>query len=932
MLRSTLSRALAALLLAAPAFLPAQDVAPISTGRVVGRIVDAATGNGIAEVVVQVTGSMLGSRSGLDGRFVIAAVPAGTVTLSARRIGYGSKTVTGVVVASGGTTEQNISLGAAVVQLSTQVVTASAERGTVNEALDAQRVAVGVVSAVTAEQIARSPDGDAAQAVKRVSGVTVQDGKYIFVRGLGERYTTSSLNGARVPSPEPEKRVVPLDMFPAGLLQTITTSKTFTPDQSGDFSGATVNIRTKEFPANRSTSLQFGSGYASGATGAQIFSATSAGGESFAAVNHERDLPSLLRRLGNLQSVNLTQGDANLLVGSLRNSWTPNLGHGAPLLNGSASFGGNDPVLFGHQLGYLFSGSISSATDVKSNQIRGLAQPGTTRGETVQGDSLLGQTVSQGVLWGGLANLSTMLGAGSRLSFNGLFNRSADNDARIERGMWAADASHVQITRMQYTQRQVFSGQLAGEHQFGEAHRIDWAATASGVRRYEPDRSAFVQNIEQDTPTGPEVLRWIYGGTGAAVRTFSDLHENSHEYSASYQLSVGPAGAQTRVKLGGLYRATGRDAESFSYAIAANPSAVTNELRELPPEQLFDGRYTTPSSAVFNIFPLSQGGSYEARDKLAAGFLMAELPIGQSLRLIGGARYESDRLELDAASTLGSPVAVRKQWNDVLPSLALNWKINDQQQIRFSGSRTLARPEYRELAPITSRDVVNGENTQGNENLSRTNVTNADVRWEMYPTDGELVSVALFAKRFDLPIERVAGSGSGGTSYVFYENARSADNYGVELELRKGLGALASALEPLTFFANATVMKSQIHLFDTTTAAATNLNRRMVGQAPYVLNTGLTYLSNGGGSSATVLFNRVGERIYAAGASPMPDVLELPRNVLDLSLRQSVSSDATVRLDLKNLLDSPYDVRQGTITREYYKSGRAVQVGVQWRP
>jgi outer membrane receptor protein involved in Fe transport len=932
MRRSTIPRALAVLLFAVPTLLPAQSTAPPTSGRVVGRIVDAATGTGIAEVVVQVTGTTLGTRSGLDGRFALAAVPTGTVTLAARRIGYGSKTVTGVVVASGGTTEQNISLSAGVVQLSTQVVTASAERGTVSEALDAQRVAVGVVSAVTAEQIARSPDGDAAQAVKRVSGVTVQDGKYIFVRGLGERYTTSSLNGARVPSPEPEKRVVPLDMFPAGLLQTITTSKTFTPDQSGDFSGASVDIRTKEFPASRSASLQIGSGYASGATGAQIFSATSAGGESFASVNSQRDLPSLLRRLGNLQSVNLTQGDVNLLVGSFRNSWTPSQGHGAPLLNGAASFGGNDPVLFGHPLGYLFSGSISSGTDVKNDQIRGLALPSTTRGETVQGDSLLGQTVSQGVLWGGLANLSTMLGAGSRVSFNGLFNRSADNDARIERGMWASDASHVQITRMQYTQRQVFSGQLAGEHQVGEAHRFDWAATVSGVRRYEPDRSAFVQIIDQDTPGGPEVLRWIYGGTGAAVRTFSDLHENSHEYTGSYLLSVGPAGAQTRVKLGGQYRTTGRDAESFSYAISANPDAVTNQLRELPPELLFDGRYTTPSSAVFNILPLSQGGSYVARDKLAAGFLMAEVPIGGSLRLIGGARYERDRVELDAASTLGSPVFVRKQWNDVLPSLALNWKLGEQQQLRLSGSRTLARPEYRELAPITSRDVVNGENTQGNENLSRTKVTNADIRWELYPSDGEVVSVALFAKRFDLPIERVAGATSGGTSYVFYENARSADNYGVELELRKGLGALTAALEPLTFFSNATVMKSQIHLFDTTTASATNLTRRMVGQAPYVLNTGLTYVSGSGASSATMLFNRVGERIYAAGTSPMPDVLERPRNVLDFSLRQSVRAGATVRLDLKNLLDTPYDVRQGTITREYYRIGRTVQVGLQWRP
>ena len=902
------------------------------TGRIVGRVVDQATGSGIADVALQVSGTSLGARSGLDGRFSLSGVPAGSATLQARRIGYGFKTVTGVVVPAGATVEQNIALGTTAVQLSTQLVTASAERGSVSEALDGQRNALGVVSSVTAEQIARSPDGDAAQAVKRVSGVTVQDGKYVFVRGLGERYTTSFLNGARVPSPEPERRVVPLDMFPAGLLQTITTSKTFTPDQQGDFSGATVNIRTKEFPASRSASLQIGSGYAAGATGEGIFSATSAGGESFAMVNGGRELPPLLRRLGNLQTVNLNQGDVNLLVGSLRNSWTPSYGRGAPLLNGSASVGGNDPILFGHQLGYLFSGSISSGVDVKRNQLRALAQPGTTRGETVPGDSLLGQTVSRSVLWGGLANLSTMLGTGSRLSFNGLFNRSADNDARIERGTFVADASRVQITRMQYTQRQVFSGQLTGEHQLGAAHRFDWSATASGVRRYEPDRSAFVQNIEQDTPGGPEVLRWIYGGTGAAVRTFSDLNENSHEYSGGYQLSVGPSDARTQVKLGGLYRATGRDAQSLSYAIAANPGAVTNELRELPPEQLFDGRYTTPGAAVFNIFPLSQGGSYVARDRLAAGYLMADVPVGAAVRVIGGARYESDRLELDAASTLGSPVAVRRQWNDVLPSLALIWKLGNAQQLRASGARTLARPEYRELAPITSRDVVNGENTQGNEHLSRTNVTNVDIRWEMYPDAGEILSVALFAKRFDLPIERVAGSGSGGTSYVFFENARSADNYGIELELRRNLGSLVSVLEPFTFFSNVTLMKSQIHLYDTTTAAATNLDRRMVGQAPYVLNTGLTYTTATGATTGTVLFNRVGERIYAAGASPMPDVLERPRNVLDFSFRQAVRPEVMVRLDLKNLLDAPYDVVQGAITREYYRSGRAVQVGLQWRP
>jgi outer membrane receptor protein involved in Fe transport len=909
---------------------PAFAQSPIATGRIVGRIVDATTGAGIPEAGVQVVGTTLGTRSGVDGRFTLAGVPAGTVTLQARRIGYASKSVTGLLLESGKTLDQSIALATSSVQLTAQIVTASKERGTVSDAIDAQRSAVGVVNSVTAEQISKSPDGDAAQAVKRVSGVTVQDGKYVFVRGLGERYTTASLNGARVPSPEPEKRVVPLDMFPAGLLQTITTSKTFTPDQQGDFSGALVDIRTKEFPATRSGTLQIGSGYANGATGASVLAASSVGGEKFAMVNHQRDLPRLVRNLGNLSNVNLNQGDVNLLVGSFRNAWTPKVGTGSPMLNGSASFGGNDPVLFGHRVGYLVSGSISSGTDVKDGQVRALADRGTTRGETIEIDRFTGQTSSQSVLWGGLTNISTLLGEGSRLSFNGLFNRSADNDARVEIGSFTADALPVKITRMQYTERGIHSGQFAGEHQIGQSQRLDWSATASGVRRYEPDRTAFVQVIEQDTPGGPEVLRWLSGGSGGAVRTFSDLNENSHEYSAKYALDFGPAGAQTTVKFGGLYRATSRDAQSLSYSFSARNA--TNEVRELPMEQIFDGRFSQPNSSFFTFGPLSQGGSYVARDRLAAGFVMAEVPVGARLRVVGGARYESDRLEVDAFSTLGSPVLTSKLWNDFLPSLALNVKLTETQQLRFSGSRTLARPEYRELSPIISRDVVGGENVRGDQNLSRTNVSNADIRWEMYPSAGEIISVGVFAKKFTLPIERVYGSGSGGTSFVFFTNAEGADNYGVELELRKDLSSLGKRFEPVTFFTNLTAHQLLIVRLASSQGSSRILSRRMVGQAPYVFNAGLTYAGPSGASTATLLFNRVGERITAAGSSPLPDVIERPRNVLDFSLRRTITPVVTLRFDAKNLFDAPYEIGQGSVTREFYRTGRMVNVGFLWRP
>ena len=278
----------------------------------------------MSEVGVQIVGTTLGACRPSKVATPSPNVPAGTVTIQVRRLGYAPKTVTGILLDAGQTLEQNITMQPATVQLQAMQVTAASERGTVNEALDQQRTATGIVSSVTAEQITRSPDSDAAQAVQRVSGVTVQDGKYVFVRGLGERYTTASLNGARIPSPEPEKRVVPLDLFPSGLLQTITTSKTFTPDQSGDFSGAQVDIRTREFPARRQITYSVTTGYNSGTTGIERSRGPA---RRRRAIRVGRTTSETCRgssrRVGNFQRINLNQGDKNLLINTFRDSWSP---------------------------------------------------------------------------------------------------------------------------------------------------------------------------------------------------------------------------------------------------------------------------------------------------------------------------------------------------------------------------------------------------------------------------------------------------------------------------------------------------------------------------------------------------------------------------------------------------------------------------------
>ena len=914
----------------APGAAAAQGTAGLSsdvTGRIVGRVIDQASGQGLTDVQIYVEGTRLGTASGVDGRYIILNVPEGTVTLRVRRIGYQEKQITAVLVPAGKAVEQVISLTTAPAQqLEVVSVTASVERGSVAEALDAQRTAVNVVNSVTQQDIARSPDSDAAQAIQRVAAVTLKDGQHVLVRGLDPRYSTTELNGSRVPSPEPEKRMVPLDLFPSGLIQSITTAKTFTPDLQGDFSGAVVSIRTREFPAERNWTAALTGGYSAGTTGERTLAGSAIGGEAFALATSERKLPAPIRDVGDLQGVTLSQADKNLLVSQFRNSWTPAAATALPNGSGSFSFGGNDRVL-SQPIGYLFSATYSQSRDRRENQVRAVANRGPTEGSTEEADRFEGESATQSVLLGGLVNLSTMLGTRSRISFNGLYNRTADNSARIEEGAFENEGIRARITRLQYVERSVRSSQLAGEHQLG-AHRLDWTATSTGVRRSEPDRSEFVQAMETDE-NGAQVLRWLSAGTGGAVRTFSDLTERAREVTANYTLGFGGGdGSGHAIKVGALARSTTRNADNRAFSL--NAPAAPLSVRELPAEQLFDGRFNGPADSLFDIRALAQGGSYDASDRILAGYAMAEFSLGSRYRVLGGARFESDRLELNAISTLGGAVAVHKRWDDILPSLGLTVQLGATQQLRIAASRTLARPEYRELAPISTREVLNGDNQQGNDALQRTNVTNADIRWEWYPTTEELLSVGVFAKRFDNPIERVYRSVSG-SRLVFFTNAAKADNYGLEVEVRKGLGFVSERLARVGLFSNLTLMQSEITLDPTTQASATRLRRRMVGQAAYVVNTGLTYVSSGGGTTATALFNRIGERIDAAGDAPLPDVIERPRNAVDFSLRHRLSGTVSLRADAKNLLDEPHRIEQGSVVRSSYRSGRTVQLGLQWR-
>ena len=893
----------------------------IPTGRVVGRVLDAKSGVGIPNAGVQVVGTTIGVQSGVDGRYTLPKVPAGSVTIQVRRIGFNAKSITGLVLEAGGALQQDVALDVATVQLQATVVTADKERGSVSAALDQQRNATQIVNAITAEQINKSPDGDAAQAVQRVSGVTVQDGKYVFVRGLGERYTTASLNGARIPSPEPERKVVPLDLFPSGILQSITTSKTFTPDLQGDFSGAQVDIKTREFPTQRQFIYSVSSGFNDAAAGQTVLRAPRQGGELFAVVGGTRDLPATLRGV-NFASLN--QLGINRIIRSMNSVWTPGVSTGLPQGSISASVGGSDPV-FGRQVGYLVSASYSAAQEVHLNERQGSGIAG-ANGTVDPISEFKGQTGRISVLWGGIANFSTLVGNSTRIAFNNTFSRTADNDAKQDVGFNENLADTVRRTTLRYVERGIWSSQVAVEQQAGN-HSIEWSVTGSGTSRKEPDRADMAHVVRN--VGGARTFALLSADLDGARRSYFDLNETNIALQANDRWALGDAASGNAIKYGVYARTTSRESRAPSFAIIS--TGLSTATLSLPPEQLIGSTYACDACTNFSLQPIGQAGDYNASDRTFAGYLMADWGLGKRVRMIGGARVENASIEVNTVTQLGSRYNATIRKTDVLPALVLNTTLTSAQSLRVSVSQTVARPEYRELSPVQFRDVLGGISVTGNVNLKRSLIQNADVRWEYFPSAGEVLSVGFFAKRFTDPIERVERPSSGGTNAT-YVNAASATNYGLELEARRDLGIIAEALTNFTAFSNVTVMTSEIKLGSVSGGNLSNPNRAMAGQAPFVVNAGLTYTSRSGRTSATALYNVVGRRIFAAGLLPMPDVYEEARNIVDASVRFPLVKSLDARIDAKNLLNAEYRFTQANLVRESYSAGRVLSVGLNWRP
>ncbi len=927
-----------AALLAAAVSAPAQQ-AEQATGQIQGQVVNSEDGSPVSSAPVQLRGTQIGSLTDLNGRYQLGNVPAGTYELVVSSLGFSRKTVTGVTVEPGQATTLDVSLSPEAVEVSDLTVSVEQERGSTAALLDEQKRALTVSDAVGEEQISGLPVSNAAESARQIAGVTVNQGKYVFVRGLGERYSQTTLNGSPLPSPEPDKSVVPLDLFPAGFLQSVKVQKTYTPDEGADFSGGTVQIETREFPeqftakfsvgSNANTQSQFNDGYLNYPGGSLDFLGIDDG---------SRNMPSSMEEeLGGLDGQTLPADASSrerlgeALLGDL-SRFSPSAGSTPNNVDWSFALGDRTEI-FDDDFGYFVAGSYSNSYSIRGDEIerkwRTTAfDPDLVAERSVEPNVDYEFTRgSHDVEWGGIGNFTYQPTPKHQVSLKTLYNRHGSDEARTYVGPNREDLGGVlRDERLRFVGREMAWGQLSGEHQMLGDLRLEWRGGAARAKRDEPGLREAIYKRGFTADDEPFVLQ----NTGESARyLFSDLTET--DFSGGLDLTI-PfellTERDTELAFGASARDQARDfaARRFRWRFSQGAS-ITSLDSVLTPENI-SGSLSAPNDLV--LTELSEpGDTYSADDDRYAAYGMLTLPVTGDFTATVGARVERYELSLSdpTQATDSTTLLAEQERTDVFPAVNLKYSLDEDMNLRAAASRTTDRPEFRELAPFQFTEAASLRQVFGNPDLETAEITNADLRWEWFPGAGEVVSVSGFYKKLDRPIEQVFISAAG--EAYSYQNSEDGRIYGAELGLRKRFGLLHD-VGGITVSGNLALIDSRVNVRRGGIYDPTNLQRALEGQSDYAASLAVNYRTPDGGTELGASFNVFGERITAAGGSGQPDVVEQPRPELDVTLSQSLGPRVDLELEATNLLDSEHLWEQSmngiTRVQRRYTTGRTFSV------
>jgi hypothetical protein len=898
----------------------AEEALELRTG-IRGRVFDAKTGEALIEASVAVVmGAQVSALTDVDGNYALE-LPPGTYDLRVFYELYEGRRISGVAVEDGAPIVLDVALTADGDAVEEVVVEAKADTRKEAALIQERKRAPEVSDAISAQEIARAPDSSASDAVKRVVSATVENNKYVLVRGLGGRYVAALVNGVVLPSPEPDEQAIPLDLFPASLLANLTVLKSYGADLPGAFGGGAVKIETTSFPRDLELKVKLGTSGDSSSTFRDRVEYTGGSLDFFGFDDGTRSLPESVPTDGPLVvRDDVTRERMEEIGEDFENEWAtrgddagrvyPNFGLGLSL--------GDTVSVGGRRLGYL--GTVSFAHK-SSREEAATAKAHIVGGEVVAREELDRTTGQTGATIGALLNVGLEASSTDEVNLFSLYTHAGESRAIGLRGYSETDGESLDATRLQFLSRALSFTQLAGRHRFPTALdlELDWQGNFAVARREEPDTRDIAFYLLGDGRTR------LKQGPGSGEHFFSELTDLSGGGSASFALPLGFA----RFELGGSIQDSARTFEARRFRFAHrgdDPAALF-----LPPSEIFSADRIGPDfSLEEKTLPAD---SYGASLLVGAAFASADVEVLDPFRIVGGIRVEhsSQRLEPGSPFAITSlvPGGVDRSTTHVVPAANVIWSITEAMNLRWAYSYTLARPQFRELAPFVYYDFGRRRNVSGNPELVDTRIHNADLRWEWFFGETGLFAASGFYKRFEDPIEQVIyTTGSGDLTFA---NARAADTLGLELEIRAPLGALTKVLDSLRATANLTLLYSRIALDEEDRRAQTNAERPLQGQSPYVANLGLTWSWAATGTEISVLYNVLGPRLSEVGIQGLPDVYERPFHRLDLVYSQQLAGGFSLKASATNLLNQAVEYRQEDVSLLEYRPGVAVLAALEWQ-
>jgi TonB-dependent receptor len=919
-------------------------------GVVSGVVVSTWDGTPLNGTVVTVRGTTLAVQTGADGRFELRNVPPGDQTLRFSKSGFAAAVVSDVRVIARQTTTVNGNLRPEFYEMEEFEVTAEEFTQQTEQILFERQKSAGMTEALGSDFLSKVGAGNAAESIAKVSGATIVEGKFAVIRGLNDRYVSTTLNGAIIPSADPYRQSASLDLFPAQVIDRVVVAKTFTPDQPGTYTGGGIDIVTKSFPEKPFLSLSLGGAYNPQANLNNRFLGYEGGGHDWAAMDDgTRALPKELEgqvppaappstgatNASNYATYQQKLRDAYALDRMTRAFGTTDFAptrETSPLNhNFSLAGGGSTPVfdgLFGYFAGVSYKHDYSFYENGVSRRY--------WNGDEIKSSYRDARSIDQ-VNWSGMVNLGYRPFENHQFGFTFFYNQNSVDDSRIQdQGFEQSDeASVFRKFNLYWTERNLNTYQMKGNHVFPDVGDVqfDWLVALTQTTQDEPDARFF---NDRDAGNGFETGGNFIPSPSNPTRYFRNLEENNRNVKLDWTVPFSNWTAdEGKVKFGVFDSFSKRTFTDRAFGYQGGGDYGSDPNTYLTDENLGIGstRTNRNGNVIFTWDRYIQvfDSSYEGELGVQAAYGMLELPLVDRLRLVGGVRVEATDLNVHSESYLpSSQTGLRTNdssivQTDLLPAVGLIYGVTSNMNIRLNYSQTVARPTFRELAAYRSWDPIISDFVEGNPDLKMTSIQNYDLRWEWFPRPGNLVSVSLFYKEMKDAVER--GNVDVQGDVITFFNRDKAKLYGIEFEARQNLGTLSESLSPFSLGGNVSLVESEVKLTEKEIENKDDFfpdlktARPLYDQSPYIINFDATWESRRLGTTASVIYNIAGPRISVTKLNA-DDVYEQPAPSLDFILSQKIGRHATMKIAVRNLLDPDIERTYGSGGKQIYSSYR----------